>query len=173
MFRNSIVPITAGVMLALAGSAQAAGTRTDHVRRDGHRRVELLHYDSASAMAFGNYDGSARRSTRMSAIAVRCSKNAAYTIALNAGDARQASLRSDCCRPAAKRWSTTCYSDAGPEPVWGNTVGSHWVTGTGTGLGNADQVTHTVYGQSAQQRGQPGGRGRRLLATRSRPRSAY
>ena len=33
MFRNSIVPITAGVMLALAGSAQAAGTKTDHIRR--------------------------------------------------------------------------------------------------------------------------------------------
>ena len=57
MFRNSIVPITAGVMLALAGSAQAAGTKTTTFAVTASVASNCF-IDSASTMAFGNYDGS-------------------------------------------------------------------------------------------------------------------
>jgi spore coat protein U-like protein len=141
MFRNSIVPITAGVMLALAGSAQAAGTRTTTFPVTATVASNCL-IDSASTMAFGNYDGSAPIDST-SAIAVRCSKNAPYTIALNGGGA--ASIAPRKMSFGTETLEYNLFSDAGRSTVWGSTVGTNTVGGTGSGLNSA--ITHTVYGR--------------------------
>ena len=141
MFRNSIVPITAGVMLALAGSAQAAGTRTTTFPVTATVASNCL-IDSASTMAFGNYDGSAQIDST-SAIAVRCSKNAPYTIALNDGGAGSIAPRKMSFGTETLEYNL--YSDTNRTSVWGSTGGTNTSGGTGTGLANA--LTHTVYGR--------------------------
>jgi spore coat protein U-like protein len=141
MFRNSIVPITAGVMLALAGSAQAAGTKTTTFPVTA-TVASLCFIDSASAMAFGDYDGSAQIDST-SAIAVRCSKNAAFTIALSDGGAGSINPRKMSFGTETLEYNL--FSDPGRNTVWGSTVGTNTVGGLGTGLANA--LTRTVYGR--------------------------
>jgi spore coat protein U-like protein len=141
MFRNSIIPITAGVMLALAGSAQAAGTRTTTFPVTATVASNCI-IDSASTMAFGNYDGSAQIDST-SAIAVRCSKNAPYTVALSAGGAGGIAPRKMSFGTETLEYNL--FSDAGRSTVWGSTVGTNTVGGTGSGLNSP--FTHTVYGR--------------------------
>ena len=141
MFRNSIVPITAGVMLALAGSAQAAGTRTTTFPVTATVASNCL-IDSASAMAFGDYDGSAVVDST-STIAVRCSKNAPFTIALSDGGAGSIAPRK--MSFGLETLEYNLFSDAGRLSVWGSSVGTNTVPGTGTGLANV--LTRTVYGR--------------------------
>jgi spore coat protein U-like protein len=141
MFRNSIVPITAGVMLALAGSAQAAGTRTTTFPVTATVASNCL-INSASAMAFGNYDGSGVVDAT-SSIVVRCSKNAGYTVALDGGTTNGFAPRK--LSFGGERLEYNLFSDAGHTSVWGDTVGVNTVADTGSGLNSVK--THTVYGR--------------------------
>ena len=88
MFRNSIVPITAGVMLALAGSAQAAGTKTTTFAVNATVASNCLiarppRWPSAATTAAPQIDSERRR------LPFAARKNAPYTIALECGGARQ------------------------------------------------------------------------------------
>jgi len=49
--------------------------------------------------------------------------------------------------------SYSLYEDSGHTTVWGQTIGTNTVTGTGTGL----PVTQTVYGQIPAQQAMPVG----------------
>jgi spore coat protein U-like protein len=141
MFRNSIVPITAGVMLALAGSAQAAGSKNTTFPVTATVASNCL-INSASAMAFGNYDGTADVDST-STIVVRCSKGAPYTIALNGGGAGSIAPRKMSFGTETLEYNL--FSDASRSSVWGSTVGTNTVGANGTGLANA--LSHTVYGR--------------------------
>jgi spore coat protein U-like protein len=145
MFRNSIVPITAGVMLALAGSAQAAGTKTAQFNVTA--AVASNCFITTTPLAFGSYDGTAAIDSNATVV-VRCTKNAGYQIALDAGTTGGASLGQRLLAgPAGETLQYNLYTTAGQATIWGNNAGgTGWVTGTGGGLGVANQVTHTVYG---------------------------
>jgi spore coat protein U-like protein len=147
MFRNSIVPITAGVMLALAGSAQAAGSKTAQFAVNAN--VASNCFISTTPVAFGAYDGTAAIDSNGSVV-VRCSKNAGYQIALDAGTTSGANLGQRLLAgPLGETLQYNLYIDSlVTAPIWGNNAGgTGWVTGTGGGLGLANQVTHTVYGR--------------------------
>ncbi len=158
MFRNSIVPITAGVMLALAGSAQAAGTRTTTFPVTATVASNCL-INSASAMAFGNYDGSAAGRLDIARSPFAAARTPPYTIALNAGDAGGFAPRKLLVR----------RRDAGVQPVTATRVehrcGATRVgVNTGCGTGSRPQQRAYAHGvrPALRQRGQPGCRGRRL-----------
>ena len=146
MFRNSIVPITAGVMLALAGSAQAAGTKTATFAVNA--TVASNCFITTTPLAFGSYDGTAAIDSNAT-IVVRCTKNAALPDRPGRRhDGRLPRSASDCLPArAARRCSTTCTRPSAQNTIWGNNAGgTGWVTGVGGGLGVANQVTHTVFG---------------------------
>jgi hypothetical protein len=139
---NSIVPITAGVMLALAGSA-AAGSNCP-VRRQRQRGVELLH--STTPVAFGAYDARGNRFTQ------RCRPlQQERRVPDRPRRRRRLALTSTAaaCRSIGETLQYNLYIDSlVTAPIWGNNAGgTGWVTGTGGGLGLANQVTHTVYGR--------------------------
>ena len=163
MFRNSIVPITAGVMLALAGSAQAAGTKTDHVRRHRQRGVELLHYDHACRLRqLRRHRGDRFERQRCRPLQ---QERPVHDRPERRHDGRLRSRQRLLAGPAATRWSTTCTRRRLGHRSGATAWARAGLRAPAAASDVANQVTHTVYGQSAQQRRQPGRRGRRLLAT--------
>jgi spore coat protein U-like protein len=144
MFRNSIVPITAGVMLALAGSAQAA-TKTATFAVTAN--VASNCFVTTTPLAFGDFDGTADLASNATLL-VRCTKNAPYSIALNAGTTVGSTLLQRLLAgPAGETLQYNLFTTAGFGTIWGNNAGgTGWVTGTGAGLGLPNQATLTVYG---------------------------
>lgn len=146
MLKNTIVPITAGVMLALAGSAQAAGSKTSQFAVNA--TVASNCFITSTPLTFGDYDGTADISANTTLL-VRCTKNAPYSIALNAGTTPTATLNQRLLAgPGGDTLQYNLYTVANFATIWGNNAGgTGWVTGNGAGLGVANQATLTVYGQ--------------------------
>jgi spore coat protein U-like protein len=83
-----------------------------------------------------------------STLTVRCTKNTAYTVALNAGSTTGGSLAQRLMSNGTDTLQYNLYTSAARSTVWGDgTSSSATVPGTGAGLGVANAVTHTVYGR--------------------------
>lgn len=97
---------------------------------------------SATSIAFGNYSGATLEVT--GTLTVKCTKNSAYQIALNAGTSSGATITSRrMTGPASSHLGYGLYSNASYTSNWGNSSGTGWVTGTGTG----SNQTIYVYAQ--------------------------
>jgi spore coat protein U-like protein len=147
MRKHSIAPIAAGLMLAVAGSAQAASkTATFGVSATVAPNCLV----SAANLAFGNYLGDPDTPVNVdssSDISVRCSKNAAYTLALNAGSTAGATVAQRLLAgPGTEKLQYNLFTTAGRNIVFGDGSGSS-VTQGGTGTGMANVLTTTVYGR--------------------------
>lgn len=100
---------------------------------------------TASPLVFGNYDPtSATPTDSTTTVLVTCTNGATYNVGLSAGGGSGATV-------ATRKMSTggggtmnySMYTSAARTTVWGNTVGTDTVAGTGTGL----PVSYTVYGR--------------------------
>lgn len=79
-------------------------------------------------------------------IQVSCTSGTAYTISLNAGSIAGATITNRLLqRPNGGTLGYQLFSDASYTTNWGNSAGTNWVTGTGTGIDNWRTVT--VYAQ--------------------------
>ncbi len=89
-------------------------------------------YSSATVQATGS-------------IQFTCSNNLAYTIGLNAGTTPGATVTNRLLLRTSDQTTLgyQLFSDGAYTINWGNTAGTNWVTGTGTG----NQQTATVYAQ--------------------------
>jgi spore coat protein U-like protein len=99
---------------------------------------------SATGLSFGNYTGAALNAT--SAVTVTCTSGTTYTLGLNQGLTTGATVttRQMGITQPAGGLNYSLLSGSATGPNWGNTSGS-WVSGTGTGAGQA----LTVYGSIA------------------------
>jgi spore coat protein U-like protein len=144
MRKYSIAPITAGILLALAGSAHAASKTTSFVVS---ANVNANCFVSATPLNFGSYTGVAVLQST-SSVNVRCTNGAAYTLKLNAGNGTFAQrLLSD---GGSNTLQYNLFSNAARTTIWGDgSASTAVVTGSGTGLGIPNQTSHTVYGELA------------------------
>jgi spore coat protein U-like protein len=138
-----IAPIAAGVLLAIAGAAQAA-TKTSSFTVSAIVGKNCI--ISAGNLALGEFVGD-NNLTVTSDIDVRCTSGTPYSVALSTGSSgdytgREMTLGSDVL-------VYNLYTDSLHTTIWGNGIagGSVLVTDTGEGMGIADEITHTVYGQ--------------------------
>ncbi len=145
--------VLAAALLAAAGQAVAADTTTFNVR------ITILKACTITAAAatdvdFGSVAGdSTTNADAQGSVTARCSPLTPYNIALNAG--LNASTANDVNTRRMKHTDGTVttnnfvayqlYQNAARSTVWGSTVGTNTVTGTGTGL---NQV-YPVYGRVA------------------------
>jgi len=143
MSKKIIAPIAAGVLLAMAGAAQAA-TKTSSFTVSASVGKNCI--ISAGNLALGAFVGD-NDLTATSDIDVRCTSGTTYSVALSTGSSgnytgRQMTLGSDVL-------VYNLYTDSLHTTIWGNGVagGSVLVTDTGEGMGLANEITHTVYGQ--------------------------
>jgi spore coat protein U-like protein len=143
MSRHIIAPIAAGVLLAMAGAAQAATkTASFNVTASVAKNCII----SATALSFGAFDGT-NDLANTSSIAVRCTNGTAYDLNLSTGGSGNYPNRR--MTDGTDNLFYNLYTDGTYATVWGDgvTASSGNVDGTGTGMGSAQEVTYTVHGR--------------------------
>jgi spore coat protein U-like protein len=99
---------------------------------------------SATNHAFGAYTPSGALPTDgTSTVTVNCTLGAGYNVGLDSGTGSGATVTTRKMTSGASTLNYSLYQDALRSTVWGDTVGTNTVAGTGTGL----DVGHTVYGR--------------------------
>lgn len=104
---------------------------------------------SADTIAFGSQLPSAGTVTAQGKVIVQCTKGAAYNLALNGGanSSNNVNARKMLFNGSGTGTDTVgyqLYQDTGTT-VWGDTVGTNTVNGTGAGFGSGFNREHTVY----------------------------
>ena len=146
MNRKNVALLTAGVVLALAGTAQAA-TRTASFVVSANVVDNCI--IGATAMNLGTFDGT-NNLTSSSNITVRCSNGTDYTVDLSTGGSA-----SFAARQLVNTTSTSgvplvynLYTSNAYTTVWGdNSPGTGRISGFGAGMAVGNAITHVVYGQ--------------------------
>lgn len=132
--------ISAGVLLALAGAAQAAIVQdTFQVTANVIASCSV----AAADMDFGDFDGSTDL-TATSDIDVTCTDDHPYQITLDAGSTVGSTIGNRLLTNGTHTLAYNLYTDGGFSTIWGNTTADD-VEGVGAGLATA--VTHTVHGE--------------------------
>jgi spore coat protein U-like protein len=140
MRKYVLAPIAAGVLLAVAGGAQAA-VKTANFNVSATVATNCL--VSAANLGFGSFDGSTGL-TGSSDVKVRCTNGTGFTVLLNAGSG---SFATRLMKNGASSLEYNLYTTNALATVWGDgTASTATRTGTGTGLSAAGEQTLTVYG---------------------------
>jgi spore coat protein U-like protein len=148
----------AGVLATTAGSAVAATTTTTFAVSATVNANCLV---AANPMNFTTYVPNGGNIDATSTLSVRCTRNTAYTVALNAGSTTGGTLAQRLLTNGTDTLQYNLYTTTARTTVWGDgTASTATVPGTGAGLAAASAVTHTVYGRlvdsSANQSVSPG-----------------
>jgi spore coat protein U domain-containing protein, fimbrial subunit CupE1/2/3/6 len=99
--------------------------------------------NSASTLNFGSQGVLTANVDQTSTLQVQCTNTTPYNIGLNAGTGAGATVAIRKMTSGANTINYSLYTDAGRTTVWGNTVGTDTVTGTGDGASQS----FTVFGR--------------------------
>ena len=99
--------------------------------------------NSASSLNFGTQGVLAANVDQSSTIQVTCTNTTPYNIGLNAGTGSGATVATRKMTSGGATISYSLYTDTGRSTVWGNTVSTDTVAGTGNGAAQS----FTVYGR--------------------------
>lgn len=113
--------------------------------------VKACEISAVTAVGFGDQLANAGTvvPTADGGVTVQCTKGVPYNIALNAGE-NGAGVIADRKMLHANNIDTIDYDlfRTASGGVWGETVATNTVTGTGTGIGTAYDQFHTVYAEA-------------------------
>ena len=140
MNKHLIAPVAAGILLAVAGAAQAATkTATINVSATVVDNCTI----SAGALNLGTFDGT-NNLAASSDITVRCSNGTDYTVDLSPGSSGSYANRT--LTSGSNSLVYNLYTAGDFATVWGNGSGSTGrASDIGEGMGTA--ITHTVHGR--------------------------
>lgn len=143
MKKQLVAPVTAGVLLAMAGAAQAATkTASFTVSATVGKNCVISAGDLALGAFLGDNDLTAE-----SDITVRCTAGTNFTIALDDGVTGTYAGRR-MVGPGGDFLVYNLYTSDTYASVWGDGVGGGiTVGGSGAGMGIANELTRTVYGR--------------------------
>ncbi|HEX3915291.1 MAG TPA: spore coat protein U domain-containing protein [Steroidobacteraceae bacterium] len=141
MYKILSATLATGVMAA--GIAQAATTTTTFAVT---ATVQSTCSATAATLAFPNYTPGGGAQTGNTTISVKCSKNTAFTVALNAGSTTGDAFVQRLMGSGTNTLQYNLYTSAALATVFGDGSGG---TGTanGTGLGIATANSIQVFGQ--------------------------
>ena len=143
--RNLITALLTSVaLLGAAGSASAGtATTTFAVTATVNTNCKV----SAAALAF-NYTPGSGAATNNTTVTVNCTKGTAFHTELTAGTTGGSTIAQRLLNDGAgDKLQYNLYRDAGLTLVWGMTDGTDTMDGVGAGMGVAQAVSQTVYGQ--------------------------
>ena len=141
MHKHSIAPIAAAVLLALAGSANAA-TKTDAMQVSA--TVSKNCVIDAPDLNLGTFDGTNNLSAQ-STISVRCTSGTTFGVDLSTGTGSYASRT---LTNGSDTLAYNLYTSSGYTTVWGDGTGSTGRgTGTGAGMAAGNAQSLIVYGR--------------------------
>ena len=99
--------------------------------------------NSASTLNFGTQGVLTANVDQTSTISVQCTDTTPYNIGLDAGTGSGATVTTRKLTSGGATVNYTLYSDTGRSTIWGNTVSTDTVAGTGNGAAQS----YTVYGR--------------------------
>ena len=135
------IAFAALLLLPLANAANAAtATSTFSVQMTVTSSCVI---NSASTLNFGNAGVLVANVDNTSTLQVQCTNTTPYNIGLNAGTGSGATVAVRKMTGGSSTINYSLYSDSGRTTVWGNTVGTNTVAGTGNGASQS----YTVYGR--------------------------
>jgi spore coat protein U-like protein len=141
MKKYLVASVSAGIMLAVAGAAQAATkTASFTVSATVGKNCTI----STADLALGEFVGD-NNLTAQSDITVRCTNGTAFSIALDDGVTGSYAGRR-MVGPGGNFLVYNLYTDGTYGAVWGDDTGTTDVVG-GSGTGMANALTRTVYGR--------------------------
>jgi spore coat protein U-like protein len=89
---------------------------------------------SPATLAFGNYNpASSTPLDAASTISLLCTNGTSYDVGLNAGSGSGATIAARKMSVSGNTLTYSLYTDGARSALWGNTIGSNAVHGTGTG----------------------------------------
>jgi spore coat protein U-like protein len=133
--------LAACFLTAWAGSSQAASTTSTFTTQVAITATCTI--NSASTLDFGTQGVLAANVDQTSTIQVTCTNTTPYNIGLNAGTGSGATVAVRKLTSGGATVNYSLYSDSGRATVWGNTVSTDTVAGTG----NGSAQSYTVYGR--------------------------
>lgn len=136
--RNTKPGVVAAAILGCAGSANAA---TANSSMAVSATVQAACSISANPLAFGTY--SASQVDASTTLSVSCTNTTTYNVGLDAGGGTGATVANRKMINGSQTLGYGIYSDSSRSTVWGATVGTNTVAGTGTGSAQ----TLNVYGR--------------------------
>ena len=148
--RSQVSPVRVATLCVLAGLAGAvlvhqaiAATAT------GSFQVRITIQESCAVVStnmldFGSQNVLTANVDQDTQLSVQCTASTPYDIGLNAGTGAGATEAvRKMTGPGAATVSYSLYQDAGRSVLWGNTVGTNTISGTGTGAAQP----YTVHGR--------------------------
>ena len=135
---------TAFFVQSVSGSYAATATTTFTVQVT---LTATCLINSASTLNFGTQGVLTANVDQTSTIQVQCTDTTPYNIGLDAGTGSGATVNTRKLTSGGATVNYTLYSDTGRTTVWGNTVSTDTVAGTGNGAAQ----NYTVYGRIPSQ----------------------
>jgi spore coat protein U-like protein len=103
--------------------------------------------NSTATLNFGSQGVLVANVNGTSTLAVQCTNTTPYNIGLDQGQGSGATVAARKMSSGANTITYTLYSDTNRTVLWGNTVGTNTVAGTGNGASQS----YTIYGQAPPQ----------------------
>src|SRR3954468_4596715 len=135
-----------GVFSIVSGDAAFAATATTTMTVQVTITATCT-VNSASTLNFGTQGVLAANVDQTSTISVTCTNTTPYNIGLDVGTGSGATVAVRKLTSGGATINYSLYSDAGRATVWGNTVSTDTVAGTGNGAAQ----NYTVYGRIPSQ----------------------
>ncbi|EIL93821.1 Csu type fimbrial protein [Rhodanobacter spathiphylli] len=134
MFKKTLL---AAALFTVAGFAMASPSATDTAQFDVKIHIDNtcdVHTTAPTAVDFGSHLSTDTSISAQNDITVTCTPDASYNIGLDGGSSGSVAARKMASQSgAAATVGYQLYQEAGHTNVWGNTIGTDTVTGTGTG----------------------------------------
>lgn len=136
--------LLAAALIVVAGSAAAAGsaTTTMPVKITIQNACQLA-TGAAPTLDFGSQGPLTANVDQQVNLSVTCTTSAPYNVGLDAGNNGAGNVANRAMNNGAVKVAYQLYSDSNRQTVWGNTLGTNTVAGTGNGTAQ----TLTVYGR--------------------------
>ena len=145
MNRYLVAPVAAGIMLAVAGAAQAESKNASFTVSATVAKactIDANNMNMGTWSGTGNLDGT-------TTVTVKCTNGTSYNVALDNGT-NGTSTADRKLGDGAERLSYNLYRDTGRTQVWGSTIGTDTVPGSGTGMAAANERSIDVFARIAQ-----------------------
>lgn len=140
MKKYLVVPVATGILLAVAGAAQAESKNATFTVSATVAKACTI---DAADLDMGTWDGTGNLNGA-STITVKCTNGTGYDVSLdpglNAGIVADRKLAN-----GSDRLSYNLYTDAARTQIWDDVTGTNKATGTGAGMANANEQDIRVY----------------------------
>ena len=140
-WRGHGAALAACFLIPWAGTSHAASTTTTFAVQATITATCTI--NSASTLNFGTLGVLASNTDQTSTLQVTCTNTTPYNIGLDVGTGSGATVAVRKLTSGGATVNYTLYSDSGRSTLWGNTVSTDTVAGTGNGTAQS----FTVYGR--------------------------